>query len=449
MQIIQTLLALALTLGILVTLHEYGHFWVARRFGVKVLRFSVGFGKPLFSWYDRHGTEFAIAAIPLGGYVKMLDEREGPVPEALKDQSFNSKPPTQRIAIAAAGPLANFLFAIVAYWLLSVVGVTSVAPVVGQVAPDSVAEQAGLREGMELHSIDGHRVTSWRDVNMRLLERAGEHGQVSLEISRDGSRGTVSGDLGGWRLSNDAPDPIGEFGITPLRPDVPAVLGQVTDDGRAKAAGLQPDDRIVAVDGEPVANWFALVEYIRNAPEQTLTLTVERNGESLEMAVRPAARTAEDGQQIGFVGAGVAAITWPEEMLREVRYGPLQAIPNAISETWADTRLTLVAIKKMATGLLSPTNLSGPITIARVAEASVSSGFEDFVRFLAYLSVSLGILNLLPIPVLDGGHIVYYTIEAIRRKPVSEQVQALGLRIGMALILTLMVFALYNDLMRL
>lgn len=449
MQIIQTLLALALTLGILVTLHEYGHFWVARRFGVKVLRFSVGFGKPLFSWYDRHGTEFAIAAIPLGGYVKMLDEREGPVPEALKDQSFNSKPPTQRIAIAAAGPLANFLFAIVAYWLLSVVGVTSVAPVVGQVAPDSVAEQAGLREGMELHSIDGHRVTSWRDVNMRLLERAGEHGQVSLEISRDGSRGTLSGDLGGWRLSNDAPDPIGEFGITPLRPDVPAVLGQVTDDGRAKAAGLQPDDRIVAVDGEPVANWFALVEYIRNAPEQTLTLTVERNGESLEMAVRPAARTAEDGQQIGFVGAGVAAITWPEEMLREVRYGPLQAIPNAISETWADTRLTLVAIKKMATGLLSPTNLSGPITIARVAEASVSSGFEDFVRFLAYLSVSLGILNLLPIPVLDGGHIVYYTIEAIRRKPVSEQVQALGLRIGMALILTLMVFALYNDLMRL
>ena len=449
MQIIQTVLALALTLGILVTLHEFGHFWVARRFGVKVLRFSVGFGKPLFSWYDRQGTEYAVAAIPLGGYVKMLDEREGPVPEELKDQAFTSKPPTQRIAIAAAGPVANFIFAIAAYWLLAVVGVTSVAPVVGEVAPGSVAERVGLQEGMELHAVDSHRVTSWRDVNMRLLERAGEQGQVAFEISRDGSRGTVAGELGGWRLSNDTPDPLGEFGLSPLRPDVPAVLGQVTDDGRAKAAGLQPDDRIVSVDGEPVPDWFALVERIRNAPEQTLALTVARGDETVQVSVTPAARTTEDGQEIGFVGAGVASISWPDGMLREVRYGPLQAIPNAMSETWADTRLTLVAIQKMVTGLLSPTNLSGPITIARVAEASVSSGFEDFIRFLAYLSVSLGVLNLLPIPVLDGGHIVYYTIEAIRRKPVSEHVQALGLRIGMALILTLMVFALYNDLMRL
>lgn len=449
MQIIQSVLALALTLGILVTLHEFGHFWVARRFGVKVLRFSVGFGKPLFSWYDRQGTEYAVAVIPLGGYVKMLDEREGPVPEELKDQAFTSKPPSQRIAIAAAGPLANFIFAIAAYWLLGVVGVTSVAPVVGEVSPDSVAEQVGLEEGMELHSVDDHRVSSWRDVSMRLLERTGEHGQIAFEISRDGSRGTVSGSLGGWRLSDDTPNPLREFGITPKRPDVPAVLGQVTADGRAKAAGLQPDDRIVAVNGQPVQDWFALVEHIRNAPEQTLELTVERNGETRELSVRPASKTTEEGQEIGFVGAGVADISWPDELLREVRYGPLDAIPNAVSETWADTRLTLVAIKKMVTGLLSPTNLSGPITIARVAEASVSSGFEDFVRFLAYLSVSLGVLNLLPVPVLDGGHIVYYTIEAIRRKPVSEQVQALGLRIGMALILTLMVFALYNDLMRL
>ncbi|CCG95933.1 zinc metallopeptidase [Marinobacter nauticus ATCC 49840] len=449
MQIIQTVLALALTLGILVTLHEYGHFWVARRFGVKVLRFSVGFGKPLFSWFDRQGTEYAVAAIPLGGYVKMLDEREGPVPEELRDQAFTSKPPSQRIAIAAAGPIANFLFAILAYWVLSVVGVTTVAPVVGEVAQGSVAERAGLESGMEIHTVDGHRVTSWRDVNMRLLERAGEYGQVSLEISRDGSRGTVAGPLDGWRLSDDTPNPLAEFGISPWRPDVPAVLGEVTADGRANAAGLQGGDRILAVDGEPVPDWFALVEHIRNAPEQTLELTIERSGDELNVPVTPASRTLEDGQVVGFVGAGVSAVNWPDELLREVRYGPLAAIPNAVNETWADTRLTLVAIKKMVTGLLSPTNLSGPITIARVAEASVSSGFEDFVRFLAYLSVSLGVLNLLPVPVLDGGHIVYYTIEAIRRKPLSEQAQAFGLRIGMALILTLMVFALYNDLMRL
>ncbi|QTN41307.1 RIP metalloprotease RseP [Marinobacter salsuginis] len=449
MQIIETVLALALTLGILVTLHEYGHFWVARRCGVKVLRFSVGFGKPMFSWYDKHGTEFAVAAIPLGGYVKMLDEREGPVPEELRDQAFTSKPPGQRIAIAAAGPVANFIFAIFAYWLLSVVGVTHVAPIVGQIADESVAERVGLQEGMEIHAVDGHRVSSWRDVNMRILERTGEHGSISMEVSENGARGTVSGELSGWGLSDDTPNPLAEFGITPWRPAVPPVLGQISEGGRAEAAGLQPGDRIVAVNGEAIGSWFELVDFIRNAPEQTLQVTVERNGSEQSLSVTPEARTEESGESIGFVGAGVEAISWPEEVLRDVSYGPFAAIPVALSETWADTRLTLVAIKKMVTGLLSPTNLSGPITIARVAEASVSSGFEDFVRFLAYLSVSLGILNLLPVPVLDGGHIVYYTIEALRGKPLSEQAQAFGLRIGMAMILTLMVFALYNDLMRL
>lgn len=449
MQIIESVLALALTLGILVTLHEYGHFWVARRCGVKVLRFSVGFGKPLFSWYDRHGTEFAIAAIPLGGYVKMLDAREGPVPEELHDQAFTSKSPSKRIAIAAAGPVANFIFAIFAYWLLSVVGVTSVAPIVGSVEPDTIAERMGLQNGMEIHAVDGHRVTSWRDVNMRLLERAGEQGDIAIDISSSHSSGTLTGQLGGWRLKGDTPDPLGEFGIKPWRPDVPAVLGQISEGGQAQKAGLQAGDEILAVDGEAVANWFALVDHIQEAPEKTLTLTLIRKGAKTDVQVTPAAKTLDDGRVIGFVGAGVHAVTWPDDVLRTISYGPLAAIPVAISETWADTRLTLVAIKKMATGLLSPTNLSGPITIARVAEASVSSGFEDFVRFLAYLSVSLGVLNLLPVPVLDGGHILYYTIEGIRGKPVSDAVQALGLRIGMALILTLMVFALYNDLMRL
>jgi len=449
MHIVQTILALALTLGILVTLHEFGHFWVARRCGVKVLRFSVGFGKPLFSWYDRQGTEFAVAAIPLGGYVKMLDEREGPVPEELRDQAFTSKPPSRRIAIAAAGPIANFLFAILAYWLLSVVGFTTLAPIVGDVAPDSIAERMGLAEGMEIHEVDGHRVTSWRDINMRLLERAGEHSNVVVAVSTDSGRRELTAPLEGWRLKDDNPDPLGEFGVQPWRPEIPAVLGEIASGGRAEASGLQAGDRVLAVSDEPVGDWFALVEKIRNAPGQPLVMTVERGGETLDIEVTPESRDDDSGEVIGFVGAGVAQVAWPDELLRDISYGPLAAVPNAIGETWADTRLTLVAIQKMVTGLLSPTNLSGPITIARVAEASVSSGFEDFVRFLAYLSVSLGVLNLLPIPVLDGGHIVYYTIEAIRRKPLSEQAQEFGLRIGMALILTLMVFALYNDLMRL
>ncbi|PXX89139.1 RIP metalloprotease RseP [Marinobacter vulgaris] len=449
MQIVETILALILTLGILVTLHEFGHFWVARRCGVKVLRFSVGFGKPLYSWYDRQGTEFAVAAIPLGGYVKMLDEREGPVPEDQKHLAFNSKPPSKRIAIAAAGPAANFLFAIFAYWLLSVVGFTTVAPIVGEVSEGSVADRVGLASGMEIHEVDGRRVTSWRDVNMRLLERTGEVGEITIDVSRDGSRGTLAGSLEGWRINDENPNPLSEFGVTPWRPDVPPVLGEIVAGGRAEAAGLESGDRVVAVDGEPVSDWFELVSFIRDAPGKPLELTVERDGSTQRIEVTPAENRADDGTVTGLVGAGVSEVTWPDEVLRDVSYGPLAAIPNAMSETWGDTRLTLVAIKKMVTGLLSPTNLSGPITIARIAEASVSSGFEDFVRFLAYLSVSLGVLNLLPVPVLDGGHIVYYTIEAIRKKPLSEQAQAFGLRIGMAMILTLMVFALYNDLMRL
>ena len=448
LDILQTVLALIVTLGILVTIHEYGHFWVARRCGVRVLRFSVGFGNPIFSRYDRHGTEFAIAAIPLGGYVKMLDEREGPVPEDQRHEAFTSKPPGQRIAIAAAGPAANFIFAIAAYWLLSVVGFTTVAPITGDITDGSIADNMGLRSGMEILQVDGRDVTSWRDINMRLLERAGEDSLVSITVSDGQGRRTLSGDLGGWQLPDENPAPLSQFGLTPMRPDVPAVIGEVVAGGRAEAGGLQEGDQVIAVDGEPVSDWYALVERIQQSPGQTQQWLVERNGDQRSLDVTPDIRQV-DGEEKGYVGAGVAAVDWPDHMLREVRYGPLAAIPNAVSETWSDTRLTLVAIQKMITGLLSPTNLSGPITIARVAEASVSSGFEDFVRFLAYLSVSLGILNLLPIPVLDGGHIVYYTIEAIRRRPLSEQVQALGLRIGMAMILTLMVFALYNDLMRL
>src|SRR5690554_981567 len=313
MQIIESILALALTLGILVTLHEYGHFWVARRCGVKVLRFSVGFGKPLISWHDRHGTEFAIAAIPLGGYVKMLDAREGPVPDELRDQAFTSKSPSKRIAIAAAGPIANFMFAIFAYWLLGVIGVTSVAPIVGSVEPDTIAERMGLQRGMEIQAVDGHRVASWRDVNMRLLERAGEQGSITIDVTANHSSGTITGQLGGWRLSTSTPDPLSEFGIKPWRPDVPAVLGQVSEGGQAEKAGLKAGDEILAVDGEAVADWFDLVDHIQEAPDQTLTLTIRRNGVQTDVQVRPAAKTLDSGKIVGFVGAGVQAVNWPDD----------------------------------------------------------------------------------------------------------------------------------------
>jgi len=448
MQFIETVLALIVTLGILVTVHEFGHFWVARRLGVKVLRFSVGFGKPLYSWYDKRGTEFAIAAIPLGGYVKMLDEREGEVSPEDAAQSYNRQTPGRRIAIASAGPLANFIFAIFAYWVLSVVGFVTVAPLVGEVTPDTPAAEMNLSEGMEIVAVDGRDTPSWRHVGMSLLQRAGEQGDITMTLRQNGTDVERQAALNGWLGGARDPDPVREFGIQPWRPEVPAILGEVIADGPGEAAGLKSGDRIVAVDETPVDDWFALVEIIRESAGKSLTLTIEREGERQEIAVTPAARE-EAGEQIGYISAGVKAIEWPDHVLRDTRFGPVAAIPEAVNQFWSDTRVTLIAVQKMVTGALSVQNISGPITIARVAESSVSSGFESFIRFLAYLSISLGILNLLPIPILDGGHIVFYVIEWVRGKPLSEKAQGLWLRIGLALILTLMFLALYNDVLRL
>ncbi|TVP54987.1 MAG: RIP metalloprotease RseP [Halomonadaceae bacterium] len=449
MQFITTILALIVTLGILVTVHEFGHFWVARRLGVKVLRFSVGFGKPLAMWRDRQGTEYAIAAIPLGGYVKMLDEREQDVSEAEAAQSYNRQSPPRRIAIASAGPLANFIFAIAAYWVLSVVGFVTIAPLVGEVTEETPAAAMELQSGMEIIAIDGRDTPTWRHVGMALLQRAGEQGEITMTLSQDGQQVTRNAPLNGFLAGARDPNPVLEFGIQPWRPPVPAVLGEVMDDSPAAAAGLRPGDRIVAVDGEPVDDWFALVRLIQAAPGQSLDLTLEREGGRQQAAVTPGSRQTDDGREVGHVGAGVSAIEWPDHVLRDTRFGPVAAVPEAFSQFWGDTRVTLVAVQKMVTGLLSVQNLSGPITIARVAESSVSSGFEDFIRFLAYLSISLGILNLLPIPILDGGHIVFYVIEWVRGKPLSDWAQGLWLRVGLGLILTLMILALYNDLLRL
>lgn len=449
MQFIQTILALAVTLGILVTIHEFGHFLVARRCGVKVLRFSVGFGKPFYSWYDRHGTEFALAAIPLGGYVKMLDEREGEVPDDEVQHAFNRKSPGKRIAIASAGPLANFIFAIFAYWVLGMVGFATMAPVVGEVAPDSLASRMELESGMEIVAIDGQDVSSWRQVGMALIERAGEQDSIAFTLSDDGQRLTREVTLDGWLADARDPNPIEMFGIEPWRPSIPARIGQVVSGEPAAEAGLVEGDEIIAINDQPMSEWDAVVDRLQASPGEPLQISVLRDGQRQELTIRPRARELESGKTVGYIGAGVTPVEWPEDTFRTTRYGPLDAVPEAFNLFWRDTRLTVIAVQKMVTGLLSVQNLSGPITIARVAEATASSGFEEFIRFLAYLSITLGILNLLPVPVLDGGHILFYSIEALRGKPVSERVQGGATRIGIAMIMALMFVALYNDLMRL
>ncbi|GHE22340.1 RIP metalloprotease RseP [Halomonas urumqiensis] len=451
MGLIQNVLAVIVVLGLLITFHEFGHFWVARRCGVKVLRFSVGFGKPIWSRVDRHGTEFAVAAIPLGGYVKMLDEREAPVADDQLEQAFNRKSVWARIAIVAAGPIANFLLAIVAYWALFVAGTTTVAPVIGSIAPDSPAERGGLVAGQEITAVQGDAVRSWDEINLKLVADIGVSGEIVVDARDDASRSPQAYRLpvNDWLVRQDPPQPLPSLGVTPWQPDIPAVLGQVMEGEAAAAAGLEAGDEVLSVDGTSVEDWRHFVDIVRASPGEALTLEVRRDDRTESIEITPGRNELEEGVVIGYIGAGVASVSWPEEYRREIRYGPVEAVGQAITRTGEMTVLTLDAIRKMLVGLISPSNLSGPITIARISGDSARAGLESFISFLAYLSISLGVLNLLPIPVLDGGHLLYYFMEVVRGRPVSERAQAMGLRVGIAMVGTLMVMAIYFDLMRL
>ncbi len=453
MENLQTLLAFIIALGLLVSFHEFGHFWVARRCGVKVLRFSVGFGKALYTWHDKQGTEYVIALIPLGGYVKMLDEREGEVPPESRHQAFNNKTVWQRMMIVAAGPLANFLLAIVVLWAMYVLGVNTVVPVVGDVHQDSPAWEAGVEVGDEIISVGGEPATSWYAVNMALLRPLGETGVIPLQTrphaNPNAAVNNYSAPVENWLVGEEQPDPITKFGLKPWSPVIPAIIGQVVPDGAAAVSGLEVGDKILSVGDQSVTDWMQLVEIVRASPDQLLLITVERNDGALQLDLTPKSKMLEGGETIGFIGAGVQQWQTPPDMIRNIQYGPLAAFGPAFRDTVSLTTLTVDSIRKMIEGLVSVKNLSGPITIAKVAGASFKSGLESFLNFLAMLSISLGVLNLLPVPVLDGGHLLYYFVELVRGKPLSEQAQMIGLRIGIAAIVSLMLLALYNDLARL
>jgi regulator of sigma E protease len=444
------LLGTLVTLGVLVTIHEYGHFWVARRCGVKVLRFSIGFGTPLVRWHDRHGTEFVIALIPLGGYVKMLDEREAPVAEAEYGQSFNRKTVGQRIAIVAAGPVANFVLAFVLFWCVAMLGSQQVKPVVGDVIADSLVQRAGLHSGQEIIAVDGQAVTGWADVNLKLIQRIGESGNLRIDARAAGNTAPSSYTvmLDKWLYGADAPDPINELGIEPWRPSVSAVVAQLDPEGPAQNAGLQLNDKIIAIDGQTIADWQAVVNYVQARPDTKIELSIERAGQLSDVRVMLSAQGTDAGKR-GYLGMGVTGGEWPAEMLRDVRFGPFEALIEGAQRTWTMSALTLGSLKKMLFGELSVKNLSGPITIAKVAGASAESGLRSLLSFMAYLSISLGVLNLLPIPVLDGGHLLFYFAELVRGRPLSERIQGYGMQIGIALVVCVMLLAVFNDLARL
>jgi len=451
LDLLQTILATLVTLGLLVTIHEWGHFWVARRCGVRVLRFSVGFGKPLFLWHDRTGTEYAVAAIPLGGYVRMLDEREGDVPADQRHEAFNNKSLLQRIAIVAAGPAVNLLFAVFAYWLMFMVGISAVKPVIGDLVPGSPAAQAGLEPGYQVMAVDGHQTASWEDVNLQLARWIGEDARLQLDLqhSERTERRSVQVVLREWQVDVEKQSPLNAIGIIPWRPAVPPVIGQLLADGPASQSGIRTGDRVIAINGTDVESWSDLVKHVQGSPEAPLQFSVERNDQVVELTMVPARRELPDGNAIGYIGAGVQAVDWPAHMQHEKQLGPIDGLVAATVKTGQMITLTLDSIWKMIEGVISVKNLSGPITIAKVAGASAASGFEAFVGFLAYLSISLGVLNLLPIPMLDGGHLLYYLVEAVRGKPVTEEVQLWGLKIGMTILFSLMAVAIFNDVARL
>ncbi len=451
MDMLYTIGITLITLAVLVAVHEFGHFWVARRCGVKVLRFSIGFGKPLFRWTDALGTEYAVAAIPLGGYVKMLDEREGTVADEELSLAFNRKPVLSRIAVVVAGPLANFILAIVAYWALFLAGERGYAPVIGAVEAGSIAEMAGLEAGQEILAVDGRDTPTWQALSFQLLERIGDSGTISFSVRYPQSDVVYEsqGQLQEWLAGEETPDLYAGLGLSLYTPPVVPRIDEVVPDSPAAKAGFLSGDLILATDDLPVALWEEWVDYVRARPGQMLQVRLERDGQTLELALEPEAVEDDDGQVIGRVGVAVAVPQMPDSQLREFRRGPLEALVAGVQRTGDMVGFTVKSMIKMVQGLISPKNLSGPITIAKVASTSAKSGLESYIGFLALLSVSLGVLNLLPIPVLDGGHLLYYSIELVVGRPVPERVQMVGYQIGLMLVISLMVFALYNDFSRL
>lgn len=465
----ETVLALIVTISILVTIHEFGHFWVARLCGIKVLRFSIGFGKPLFKYRmrpaemsppaderpiharsnDDSGTEFVIAAIPLGGYVKMLDEREGHVPDDELHLAFNRKPVATRIAVVAAGPLANFLLAILCYWLVFTIGVTGIVPLLGEIDRDSKAAAAGFIRGEEIIKVGGELTATWADVNFELFKRIGDTGEIHFTVKESDSEVTSERwiDVEEWLADEGSPYPTRDLGLVLYQPSIPAVIGSLVEGGRASQSGLQVDDKVLQINGFSIDNWGEFVDIIRQNPERELNLKVSRLEEIIYLRLRPE-RSTNSGSEIGYIGAATRLIEIPDYMQREVRYPVYKAWLPALHKTWAMTVFTLVSVKKMMLGAISPSNLSGPITIAKVASASAKSGLESYVGFIALLSISLGVLNLLPIPILDGGHLLYYLIELVRGQPVPERIQMMGLQVGVFLIVSIMLLAIYNDVAR-
>jgi regulator of sigma E protease len=448
MQILWSLLAFIIAVSILVTVHEFGHFYVARLVGVKVLRFSIGFGKALYRRQCKSGVEFIIAAVPLGGYVKMLDEREGDVIPADLPYAFNRQSVWRRMAIILAGPLFNILFAILAYWLILIIGDIALKPVIGEIAPHSIAAQAGLQSNDEFVGIAQASTPSWEAVRLQLLTHLGEKKTLSVKVMRDGQAKQLHLNLTDWQVDQQMPRPLETLGITPYYPPMPFIITKVMPGSAAAEAGLQAGDKIITLNEQTFTQLPALIDTISEQVNQVIRLTIERDGmqQSLPVRVDPVADPGSFAK--GRIGIQFESPAWPESMLVTQRYSLMAACLPALQKTWDMTALSFALLGKMVVGEISVKSVSGPIGIAQGAGYSASLGVAPFLTFLALVSISLAIINILPIPLLDGGHFAYCLFELVFRRPVSEKVQWVATRLGLVFLLTLMVVAFYNDIAR-
>ena len=450
-EVLFSVLAFIVAISVLIAIHEFGHFWVAKKLGVKVLRYSIGFGKPI--WKKTAGadkTEYVIASLPLGGYVKMLDEREGTVNEEEKHRAFNRQSVGKRFAIVFAGPAFNFLFAILAYWLMFVIGVTGIKPVIGDVEPNTPAALAGLIPGQEIVAINHKPTPIWDVAIQTIIPALVDREMLELEVKgQDGYTQNVTLDLTNTDSDLEPGELFAKLGLKPWRPVIQPVIGTVVAESPAEKAGLQKDDIILAIDNQAINNWSKLVEYVSARPDTDLNLKIERQGRERNIILHTASATVK-GKTIGRMGIGPKQIAkYPDDMKILYRYSIFSSISQALEQTWNNTVLTLTMIGKILVGEVSLKNLSGPINIAIYAGYSASAGLARFMDFLAIVSISLGVLNLLPIPILDGGHLMYYGVEMVRGKPVSEATMEIGQRIGILLLIMLMSVAFYNDIIRL
>lgn len=450
MSIFLTVFYTLLALALLISFHEFGHFFVARLCGVRVMRFSIGFGPRLVSWHDSKGTEFVLSALPLGGYIKMVDEREADVSPEELPFAFTQKTVWQRMAIVVAGPAANFLLAIMIYWILFLHGVTGIAPVIGELIPGSIAEKAGLNVGHQIIAIDGEETPTWKKIHEQLLGRIGESGAIrfTTKLPSEPALYNYQGQLQDWMSKSEKLDLLPNIGLLPYTPEVPPVIDRVIPESPAEKSGLISGDLLISADNLPLKEWVTWVDYVQKRPGVAINIGVERDEKLFYVKITPEKVLLKTGGVVGQVGIAVMRPEWPKNMVYAVSYSPFDALTESLGKTWDTSVMILGSVKKMLVGDISLKHLSGPITIGKVAGKSAEYGLVSYLGFIALLSISLGIMNLLPVPVLDGGHLLYFIIEAIKGSPLPEKIQIFGLKIGIFLVVGLMSLALYNDILK-